>query len=121
MMQSTSHKTGFPGTLRFAVLIVPLLAGVLNTHRARAQAQPAPPNSKSRRSGPTSRRTLGGTWRIAPGGRFTGENIPLKFLLTTAYQLKESQFSGIPGWADAEKYDITAKGEGSPSQDHRIR
>jgi uncharacterized protein (TIGR03435 family) len=120
MMQSDSYKSGFPGTLRLAVLTVPLIAGILNTHHARAQVQPAPPQFEVASIRPNRSADRGGTWRFAPGRRFTGENIPLKFLLTTAYQLKESQISGIPSWADSEKYDIVAKGEGSPSQDQMI-
>lgn len=34
--------------------------------------------------------------------------------------MKESQISGIPGWADSEKYDIVAKGEGNPTQDQLV-
>src|ERR1035438_180574 len=56
------------------------------------------------------------TWNVDSSGHFAGTNIPIKFLMMTAYGLKESQLSGVPGWADGEKYDIQAKGEGAPSE-----
>jgi uncharacterized protein (TIGR03435 family) len=55
------------------------------------------------------------TWRFTPGGHFAGENISPKFLITTAYSIRDFQISGAPGWIDSEKYDILAKGEGNPS------
>ena len=58
-----------------------------------------------------------GTWSYGDNGRFLGENIPVKFLVLTAFKLKESQLSGLPRWAESEKYDIEAKVEGRASQD----
>ena len=60
-----------------------------------------------------------GTWRYDQG-RFIGENIPVKFLIMTAFKLKESQLSNLPKWADSEKYDIEAKAECKTSQDQNI-
>jgi uncharacterized protein (TIGR03435 family) len=54
-------------------------------------------------------------WTTGSGGRFTGTNLPLKFLILTAWQLKDSQLSGLPGWTEVEKYDISAKGESDPA------
>jgi hypothetical protein len=42
------------------------------------------------------------TWGWSEGGRFKADNIPLKFLILSAFQLKESQLTGLPGWADGE-------------------
>jgi uncharacterized protein (TIGR03435 family) len=61
------------------------------------------------------------TWRTTPGGRFTGENINLVFLLMTAYKIRDSQVSGAPGWFESEKYDILAKGEGNPNPDQLMK
>jgi uncharacterized protein (TIGR03435 family) len=60
------------------------------------------------------------TWRWAPGGRFIGDNIRIKFLIMTAFKLKESQVAGIPNWTDGEKYDIQAKAEGNPTPDQTL-
>jgi uncharacterized protein (TIGR03435 family) len=91
-----------------------------NTPHADAQLQSTPPQFEVASIKLNKSADMGYTWRIGAGGRFTGENIPLKFLFTTAYHLKESQISGIPGWADTERYDIVAKGEGNPTQDQMV-
>src|ERR1700709_606163 len=41
-------------------------------------------------------------------GRFTGTNLSLKSLITTAYQLRDYQVQG-PAWLDSERFDIAAK------------
>ncbi len=55
--------------------------------------------------------------RPSPGGRFTLTNIPLQFVVTIAYRIKDFQLSGAPPWFTAERYDIEAKAEGNPSLD----
>jgi uncharacterized protein (TIGR03435 family) len=55
--------------------------------------------------------------RPSPGGRFTVTNVPLQFVVTMAYRIKDSQLSGTPPWFLAERYDIEAKAEGNPSFD----
>jgi|HubBroStandDraft_1064217.scaffolds.fasta_scaffold08707_2 bla regulator protein BlaR1 len=51
--------------------------------------------------------------RMAPGGRFEAHNIPVKLLLEQAYDIKDSQISGAPGWLDSDRYNIDAKAEDS--------
>src|ERR1700691_4324141 len=46
---------------------------------------------------------------LEPGGRFVATNVPARFLIQFAYQLKDNQLSGLPGWADSDRYDIAAK------------
>lgn len=46
--------------------------------------------------------------RFAPG-RFTATGIPLKMLITFAYNVRQFQISGGPNWINTEKYDIDAK------------
>jgi uncharacterized protein (TIGR03435 family) len=55
--------------------------------------------------------------RPAPGGRFTVTNVPLQYVVTMAYRIKDFQLSGAPPWFLAERYDIEAKAEGNPSFD----
>jgi uncharacterized protein (TIGR03435 family) len=38
-------------------------------------------------------------------------------LLVTAYQLPESQFLGLPDWADSDRFDIQAKAAANPGSD----
>ena len=49
-------------------------------------------------------------WNFEVGAGSPEQTSLLKYLILTAYTLKESQLSGLPGWADGEKYDIEAKG-----------
>jgi hypothetical protein len=44
----------------------------------------------------------------AKNGKFTAENISLKTLIASAYEVREFQVMG-PGWLASEQYDITAK------------
>jgi len=52
---------------------------------------------------------------IMPGGRFSASNVTVKELIIFAYDLKDQQLSGGPGWAGSETYDVVAKPEGSAS------
>src|SRR5262245_57918586 len=45
---------------------------------------------------------------IRPGGRLIATNATLKTLITVAYQVKDFQISGGPGWIDTDKFDINA-------------
>ena len=48
---------------------------------------------------------------MLPGGRFTAENVPLRELLRFAFQVQPFQLEGVPGWANSNRFDITAKAE----------
>ena len=47
-----------------------------------------------------------------PGGRVTMINVPLRFLIRTAYQVQDEQIVGAPNWIGAEHFDIIAKAPG---------
>lgn len=49
--------------------------------------------------------------RVIPGGGLQLTNIPLRMLVTFAYNVQRFQVSGGPDWIDKEKYDILAKPE----------
>lgn len=56
-----------------------------------------------------------GTGRVGlsvSGSRLTVENLSLSGLITYAYDLKDYQVLGLPSWAETDRYDIAAKGEG---------
>jgi uncharacterized protein (TIGR03435 family) len=42
-------------------------------------------------------------------GRFTANGVTTKHLITMAYNVKDFQVSGGPGWINSERYDIEAK------------
>jgi uncharacterized protein (TIGR03435 family) len=52
--------------------------------------------------------------RRQPGGRMTATNMPLRALITFAYQVTPLTLVGGPGWTNDEHYDIVAKIEGDP-------
>jgi uncharacterized protein (TIGR03435 family) len=52
----------------------------------------------------------GGRMRMQPGGRFTVENMPLRPLLSRAFNTNNrDQFVNLPGWIDRDRFDINAK------------
>jgi uncharacterized protein (TIGR03435 family) len=55
--------------------------------------------------------------RGAPGGRLIATNVPVRRLITWAYQVRDFQISGEPAWADSERYDVETKSEGNPRFD----
>jgi uncharacterized protein (TIGR03435 family) len=57
---------------------------------------------------PNKTGALGGSF-VMPPGRFTASNIPLKVLITNAYQLSFFQVVGGPDWIGTDRFDITAK------------
>jgi bla regulator protein blaR1 len=72
-------------------------------------------------------RPSGANQRVAAGFNVTATelrspNISLAGLITFAFQLHRTQVSGLPGWADADGYDITARlPEGGDPSDVQLR
>jgi uncharacterized protein (TIGR03435 family) len=54
-----------------------------------------------------------------PGGRFTADNITLKFLIRLAYDVQDFQITGGPSWITSDKYDVEARAEGASKDDMR--
>lgn len=46
--------------------------------------------------------------QTAPGGRFIGTGVTLKFLIQQAYGVRDFQISGGPGWIDTLRFDLNA-------------
>lgn len=51
----------------------------------------------------------GGTRIMNTPDGYSTTNIPLSFIISNAYGIREDLISGLPGWADSAHYDITAK------------
>jgi len=69
-------------------------------------------------SDPQARRTRIG---ISPGGLFAAQNVTVKILIQHAWDVRDFQISGGPGWLDTERYDITAKGDGPDVSEDDMR
>ena len=52
---------------------------------------------------------------VQPGGRYTATNVTLRMLIKTAYQVHDTQVVDAPGWADVDRFDVTAKAAEAPS------
>jgi len=46
---------------------------------------------------------------MAPGGRFTATNVPVRLLLRQAYDVQDFQIVGAPDWLNTDRFDISAK------------
>jgi uncharacterized protein (TIGR03435 family) len=54
---------------------------------------------------------------IQPGNRVYAQNIPVRFLITTAYSIEFNQIAGAPAWIDSDRFDIEAIAPAGASQD----
>ena len=54
---------------------------------------------------------------VQPGGRFIARNFSVKRLIEWAYDIKDFQISGGPGWMGSDLYDISANAENSGNPD----
>src|SRR5688572_7232453 len=52
---------------------------------------------------------------VQPGARYTATNVTLRMLIKTAYQVHDDQVVGGPGWIETERFDVAARGRGSPT------
>jgi len=50
---------------------------------------------------------------VAPGGRVTVTNMPIRFLIRFAYRVEDFQIAGGPSWMNTDTYDINAKASGN--------
>jgi uncharacterized protein (TIGR03435 family) len=47
---------------------------------------------------------------MQPGGKLTAEGVPLRFLITRAFNTNSNdQIAGTPSWADTARFDVIAK------------
>jgi uncharacterized protein (TIGR03435 family) len=51
----------------------------------------------------------GGTRIMNSPDGFSATNVPIGFVISNAYGIRQDLISGLPGWADSARYDITAK------------
>ncbi len=46
---------------------------------------------------------------VAPGGRLTVTNLPVRFMIRFAYSVQDFQISGGPSWMNTDTYDVNAR------------
>jgi bla regulator protein blaR1 len=96
-------------------------ATALSVSRPHAQAPPAQapdPNAaltyEAASVKPNKSGVQGSSIRRFPGGRLQATNMPLRALITFAYQLQPFQLVEDPAWIRSDTFDIVAKMEGDP-------
>jgi len=88
------------------------LASLLLISSGLAQ-QPAPLTFEVASIKPANPDARGGSIRLMPGGGLSMTNIPLQAMITFAYDVRDFQVSGAPGWAGTENFDVIARTERS--------
>jgi uncharacterized protein (TIGR03435 family) len=95
-------------------LVAVLVVGTLACGLLRGQAPAAPAfevaSVKPNRSG-----EAGGSLRQQPGGRVDAVNMPLRQLISFAYQVPPFRLAGGPAWIANDRFDIAAKLSVEPS------
>jgi uncharacterized protein (TIGR03435 family) len=94
---------------------MPIAIGILNAPAVRAQsATPLTFEVASVKPNSGDDRRVG--IQLQPGGGLRTTGTTLKFLLTFAYDVRDFQISGGPGWINSDRFDIVAKSERGSSQ-----
>jgi len=101
-----------------AALVVSATALSVSRPHAQAPAQAPDPNAaltyEAASVKPNKSGVQGSSIRRFPGGRLQATNMPLRALITFAYQLQPFQLVEDPGWIRNDTFDIVAKMEGDP-------
>jgi uncharacterized protein (TIGR03435 family) len=77
------------------------------------QADQNPPEFDVASVKPNTSGDTNGMLRQLPGGRMTAANMPVRQMITFAYQVAGFQLIGGPAWL-ADRYDVVAKMDGNP-------
>ncbi|HLK22879.1 MAG TPA: M56 family metallopeptidase [Bryobacteraceae bacterium] len=97
-------------------IAAPVAVGIFNAPQVRAQSGSAKPLTfevaSIKPSGDDSHR-IG--IQFIPGGGMRTTGTTVKFLIGFAYDVRDFQVSGGPGWISSARYDITAKSERTES------
>lgn len=65
---------------------------------------------------PASPDARGSSVRLMPGGGINATNVPLLRLITLAYDVRDFQVSGGPGWIATESFDVIARPDRSAAE-----
>jgi len=120
MTARIAHRLTLARQLMLAVagmmaVAAPILIGIINAPRIRAQEPGAKPLrfdvASIKPASPVD--TMKARQELLPGGGLRVSNVSLMQLITFAYDVPESQVSGAPGWVEKVRYDILAKADQS--------
>lgn len=64
---------------------------------------------------PANPDTPGSSIQFMPGGGLKMTGIPLRAMVTFAYDVRDFQISGGPGWIGTQRFDVMARPEGAPA------
>jgi bla regulator protein BlaR1 len=99
-----------------AAIAMPIAIGVLNAPQAHAQSEAPKLTFEVASIKPNSGNDRGVGIRLQPGAGLRTTGTTLKFLLTFAYDVRDFQISGGPGWINSDRFDIVAKSERGSSE-----
>jgi uncharacterized protein (TIGR03435 family) len=117
MTQRLGNKLGFGRKLLLAAIGIaavtgPVVFGLLNIPQGRAQSTQTTGTPLPSFEVASIKPNRSGELRISIGfepGRFMANGVTVKQLIALAYDVRDLQVSGGPGWVDSERYNIEAK------------
>lgn len=102
--------------IRHALLAIPLAAALASAQASQPGTEPVFEVASIK----ANKTDAPGGSLVMPPGRFAATNIPLKVLITNAYQLSFFQVVGGPDWVSTDRFDIAAKApDGAPPEQTR--
>jgi uncharacterized protein (TIGR03435 family) len=107
-------RTSWVASIIGAAIAWPAAIGVLGATQQAPPDPNVPLHFEVATVKPNKSNKPGGSMRREPGGRLTATNMPIRQLITFAYQVTPLQLVGGPGWIEADRFDIVAKLEGDP-------
>ena len=114
------------GAAATLVMVVPVVFGVLHATQIHAQSQAEDAANKLPAFEVVSiRPNNSGARSVSIGApspdTFRAENVWLRFLIQVAWDVKDFQLLGGPGWVTSDRYDVTAKAaENAPFPEMRL-
>src|SRR5262249_10027678 len=107
-----------------AVVVFPLVIGMVNASPGAAQTQTVRPRFEAASIKVNSLREnqpLGADFAAQPGGRLHVRNNPMANVIRNAYGVAQPfLLVGGPDWIDSDRYDMEARAEGNPSRDQMM-
>jgi len=101
-------------SLRAAWGVLPMMLGLAQSPAPRLEFEVA----SIKPTAPGVQRAFMGT---RGPGRFDAENIPVQAFIAEAYNVKNFEIYGAPGWLASDKYDVAAKWEESPREAQAVK